>query len=236
MLEALIKEFPNYKINCSGDVFSNYSGEWVEKAKVPAKGYLRVQLTRPDGTRQAKLIHRLVAQAFLLNPEDKPQVNHDDGDTTNNKLSNLEWATAKENEEHSYKVLGKKPNKTNLGNTGYKSQDGKEVHQYTMEGTYIQSFGSGGDGARAVNGSQGSLNQVLQGMRKSHKDFRWSYIKVPQLPSLAERVTTKKLSNDNVVSIKNLLAAGAILSLIATKFSVSKDTIRDIKHSRGAYK
>jgi hypothetical protein len=53
-------------------------------------------------------VHRLVAMAFIPNPHNKPTVNHIDGDRANNKLSNLEWATQKEQIRHSYDVLNHK--------------------------------------------------------------------------------------------------------------------------------
>lgn len=52
------------------------------------------------GKRTTYLVHRLVAQAFIPNPENKPQINHKDGNTLNNNIDNLEWATAAENNEH----------------------------------------------------------------------------------------------------------------------------------------
>jgi len=69
--------------------------------------YLYVDL----GTaKNRKLVHRLVAQAFIPNPFQKPCVNHKDGNRINNKLENLNWVTYSENEKYSYTVLGKKPN------------------------------------------------------------------------------------------------------------------------------
>lgn len=63
-------------------------------------GYLRIILVR-DGVKSTKRIHRLVMEAFVPNPDNKPQVNHIDSNRQNNNLNNLEWATALENTHHS---------------------------------------------------------------------------------------------------------------------------------------
>lgn len=62
-------------------------------------GYIRLHLSKNSKTKSSKL-HRLVAKAFIPNPENKPQVNHIDENKTNNIVSNLEWVTAKENVNH----------------------------------------------------------------------------------------------------------------------------------------
>lgn len=67
-------------------------------------GYMYVVLYK-DGKRKIRTIHQLVAQAFIPNPENKPQVNHINGDKTDNRVENLEWVTASENKLHSYNVL-----------------------------------------------------------------------------------------------------------------------------------
>lgn len=68
-------------------------------------GYKKVRLSNGDGSRKVFSVHRLVLETFLPNiNSDKLQVNHIDGDKTNNKLSNLEWVTCKENIQHGYKT------------------------------------------------------------------------------------------------------------------------------------
>ena len=80
----------------------------VMKPFLNKKGYLTVVLSRL-GVKKTKPVHRLVLEAFL--GKDTRQVNHIDGVKTNNKVSNLEWATAKENSLHATRVLGKKRGK-----------------------------------------------------------------------------------------------------------------------------
>lgn len=66
-------------------------------------GYMNVML-RKDGKQKQHKVHRLVAQAFIPNPQGKEQVNHIDGDKTNNAVWNLEWVTPKENVNHAFRT------------------------------------------------------------------------------------------------------------------------------------
>ena len=75
-------------------------------AEETSKGYLRVPLFK-DGKRKWHKVHRLVAQAFIPNPENKPQVNHIDGNKQNNSITNLEWVTDAENKEHYKQITDK---------------------------------------------------------------------------------------------------------------------------------
>lgn len=77
------------------------------KPYITNKGYLKVDLYK-EGQRQKLYVHRLVAIAFIPNPEDKPQVNHKDGDRTNANVNNLEWMNNSENNKHAFEVLGRK--------------------------------------------------------------------------------------------------------------------------------
>lgn len=76
------------------------------KGETCKNGYKRIHVSN-EGIDYKFLIHRLVAEAFIPNSENKPCVNHKDGDKENNNVDNLEWVTYSENETHSYKVLNK---------------------------------------------------------------------------------------------------------------------------------
>ena len=74
------------------------------KCRVVSNGYAHVKL-RKDGHGYEPLVHRLVAEAFIPNPLNIPQINHIDGNKANNAVSNLEWCTGSENQLHSRRVL-----------------------------------------------------------------------------------------------------------------------------------
>ena len=91
-----------YEVSNLGQVRSFYTGEAkVLKPSIDKDGYLKAGLSK-DGKMYLKSIHRLVASAFIPNIGDKPQVNHIDGDKTNNTVDNLEWVTSKENIQHAW--------------------------------------------------------------------------------------------------------------------------------------
>ena len=94
-------------------------------------GYISVGL-RKNGKKILYQVHRLVAESFIPNPENKPQVNHIDGNKTNNHISNLEWVTASENTQHAYKMgLAKITDKTKEKMS--KSHKGKKRKPFTDE-------------------------------------------------------------------------------------------------------
>lgn len=97
---------------------------------IAQNGYYRVTLCR-GGRKNQQYLHRLIAIHFISNPENKPQINHKDGDKLNNSVDNLEWVTAKENTVHAYKndLINVRSGKRhhNHGVFGSKSKRAKKV-------------------------------------------------------------------------------------------------------------
>jgi len=105
-----VKDIPNtdgkYAVSADGLVLRFKAKKWnCIKGEIIC-GYRRVNLSLGKVVKRAR-VHRLVAQAFIENPLNKPFVNHKDGNKLNNCVENLEWCTSSENEHHSYNVLGK---------------------------------------------------------------------------------------------------------------------------------
>lgn len=101
-----IKGHIDYGIDSNGIVFNFRTNKPLKPRMRKSTGYYAVVLYRP---RKSYYIHRLIGEYLIPNPENKSQINHKDGDKSNNLITNLEWVTHSENERHSYRVLGKKP-------------------------------------------------------------------------------------------------------------------------------
>lgn len=113
-----IKEYDGkYRACKSGQIFSTGNirrkkGGYL-KPWLIGNGYEMVMLYK-DNKPKKFLVHRLMAQTFIPNPNDLPEVNHIDGNRLNNRPENLEWVTSKQNKQHAHKLglyanLGKKP-------------------------------------------------------------------------------------------------------------------------------
>lgn len=127
----VIPEFPNYSISKDGVVM----GDKVKAQSMGKNGYLYVTLYA--NTMSKKLyVHRLLATAYLPNPENKRTVNHKDGNKTNNVLSNLEWSTDAENIQHAYDMgLNHSPSKVD-------DSARESMYRRFMRGESMQSISS----------------------------------------------------------------------------------------------
>lgn len=90
-----------YQVSNHGNMRSRYLGLTNLKLQVDKDGYFKISLMK-DRKQKRYMVHRLVAMAFIPNPENKPCINHKDGDKKNNHVSNLEWVTISENTKHAF--------------------------------------------------------------------------------------------------------------------------------------
>ena len=97
-----IKGFENYSVNKTGQIYSHYKNKFIRLNK-KNNGYLQINLYN-KGTFKTKLVHRIVAESYILNINNLKQVNHINGIKHDNRIDNLEWVSAKQNTIHSWKI------------------------------------------------------------------------------------------------------------------------------------
>ncbi|AZO48034.1 HNH endonuclease [Mesorhizobium sp. M4B.F.Ca.ET.058.02.1.1] len=169
-----------YSVDEDGNVYSlrNNAGNRraapkLMKLRLSKEGYLTVTLTTDTG-RLFCQVHRLVAQAFIPNPMNKPEVNHRDGIKIHNRKTNLEWATESENAQHAFQLGLRVGNPTWAGKINADCPNSKPVNQLGLDGQLIQTFPSMAE-ARRHGFSQGNISMVISGQRDHHKGFKWAF-------------------------------------------------------------
>lgn len=135
-------------------------GNKILKPVKTKQGYLVVSLIDKNKTHFVKKVHRLVAEAFVLNSENKPDVNHKDSDRKNNHYSNLEWVTPQENVRHGL-VSGY------MGSVGGTNHNAKPVLNLTT-GIYFDCLK---DAAKAFNKNYSTLKNQTNGHSRTKGEF-----------------------------------------------------------------
>lgn len=128
---------------------------------------------RVNGEKRSFSIPRLVAIAFIPNLENKPEVNHIDGNTLNNRVENLEWVTKSENEIHAYKLNLKKP--SNKGRTLEKSYLAKPVIQFDKNMKQIKRYSCAKQAMIETGIRNQKICDCLKGRNKTAGGYIWKY-------------------------------------------------------------
>ena len=181
-----------YKVSNLGRILSlNYKRTGKAKLRNPVEmlnGYLQVGFSKNKKTKTC-LVHRLIAETFLPNPENLPEVNHKDEDKTNNfvflnedgsvdkEKSNLEWCDRKYNNNYGTRT------------ERFIKTMSKKVLQFSKTGEFIREWESTRECGR--NGfDQGAVARCCRGERKSHKGFLWMFADDYKEKQLKEVQTT----------------------------------------------
>ncbi len=158
-----VVECNKYEVNYFGDIRHKVRKQ-ILKGRPNKNGYLYVQFVI-NGKRKNFAIHRIVANAFIPNPNHKPEVNHKDSNKSNNKIENLEWVNSSENKKHSY-------------NYGFRKthQQSKPVRQFTKDGLFIKEWQSISDAAQSLNCTVGAISNCALGRTKTSMGYVWKFV------------------------------------------------------------
>lgn len=162
-----IKDYEgHYQVSNLGNVRSIKNNKKIllkPYKNVKRSGYLEVYLRLP-GSKKTFKIHRLVAQAFIENPNNLPQINHKDENKEHNNVNNLEWCDGNYNIHYGTALI-------RMGKSHR-----KKVAQYSLTGELINTFNSQTEAAKATNSKQGSISDCIRGIINKHNGFIWKLI------------------------------------------------------------
>lgn len=166
--------FEEYQVDTDGIVYSK-KGRPL-KYSINHNGYCIINFY-VDHKRTGFAIHTLVAQAFIPNPENKPTVNHKNGNKQKNNAENLEWATYQEQMEHAINIL-----KLNIGGHNKKEiigfdKSGKIIYKFDSLLNCSKFFCKENKNPRYV---QNSIWRATNGLRKTYRRLFWQYTEIEQ--------------------------------------------------------
>ena len=162
-----IEEWPTYVVSRVGEII-HISGN-LKKQQTDKYGYRKVMLYDKGRIKNA-FVHRLVAKAYIDNPENKAQINHIDGNKTNNHKNNLEWCTNSENTQHAYNnglMVG-----AWKGKKGFDHNRSIAVISINSDGVE-KIHGSIEEAAKYIGGDQSFISKACRGKVKSAYSMKW---------------------------------------------------------------
>jgi hypothetical protein len=191
--------------------FKNRLGIIMDNYKVNENGYIRVYVYN-----KTYALHRLIALAFIENPENKEQVNHIDGNKLNNSVLNLEFVTNQENQIHKFKI--------GLGNNYT-----RKIVQYDLEMNKIKDFNSVVEASKELNIGKSNIRGILTNYRKTAGGFIFKYLEdnnhydpVILKPNNRNRKVTQYDLDMNVIKIFNSIIEAS------KELNIHKNNIRGV--------
>ena len=168
-----------YSISNMGKVRNDLSGRILSLNTY--QGYKTIGLTINKKRKNCR-VHRLVAQAFIPNPENKEYVNHRNGIRDDNRVENLEWVTQSENVKHAV-------------DTGLRKTRSKPVRQYNLQGKWMMDFESAAEAGRQTDTQPSKITECCYCNRKSANQYQWRFVQdnIEELPPIIVKNTKKKV-------------------------------------------
>lgn len=168
----IVEEFPNYEVSENGQIKNRTTGH-IKAQRIKNNGYVITDLSR-NGEVKTVHIHRLVAEAFIPNPYNLPEINHKDQDKTNNNVENLEWCDRIYNNNYGYK------NELMLETRKMKNciNAPQAIQQIDKSGNIIATYPSMREAERQTGINNTRISAVCRGRSRQAGGYIWK--KAPQ--------------------------------------------------------
>lgn len=163
---------PKYEVNSDGNILNSVTGKQL-KPVVQSNGYTHVTLCDENGHHQTS-VHKIVATEFIPNPHGYSEINHIDGNKSNNRVDNLEWCDRRENMKHAYRTGLQKPNQSQI--TESLSKAVETLKRPIRDIETGECFSSIAECARSLNRTPGAVSAQLNGRSKTVSGRRYEFV------------------------------------------------------------
>lgn len=171
-MKEIWKDIPNYKGLYQASNLGNIRSLHYRRTnkikqlayRINHKGYLDTHIKN-----KRKTIHRLVAETFIPNPNNLPQINHIDGNKLNNNITNLEWCDNGKNQKHAYR-LGLQHSKKGVNHSRC-----RKVNQYDLDGNFIKTWSYIKEASDCLNIHHSNIISCCKGLYKKTGNYIWRY-------------------------------------------------------------
>lgn len=206
-----------YQVSNLGNVRSFHKGSWNLLSNVINKRGYKQYLLHKDGKRKNMRGNRLVAEAFIPNPNNYPIVNHKDENPSNDCVNNLEWCSAKYNINYGSAI--NRRSKNNIKN--------RKIHMFEVDGTFIKEFYNISEASKFIGGTHTCILRCCKGNVYCYKGYIWRYAE--EVDTIHQAIINYKTSKTNrkiEVYIDGETIIFNSLSEASRTLKISRDTLK----------